>query len=144
MIGLTVQNFVSAAIGLSVLLALIRGITIRQGKTIGNLWVDLTRSVLYVLMPLSIILAILLISQGVVQTFDSYTTVQTIEGSNQIIPLGPAASQIAIKQLGTNGSGFFGVNSAFPYENPTPFSNFCKYFQYYLSLAHLFLLMERC
>lgn len=126
MIGLTVQNFVSAAIGLSVLLALIRGITKRQGKTIGNLWVDLTRSVLYVLMPLSIILAILLISQGVVQTFDSYTTVQTIEGSNQIIPLGPAASQIAIKQLGTNGGGFFGVNSAFPYENPTPFSNFLQ------------------
>jgi len=126
MIGLTVQNFVSPAIGLSVLLALIRGIIIRQGKTIGNLWVDLTRSVLYVLLPLSIILAILLISQGVVQTFDSYITVQTLEGSKQIIPLGPAASQIAIKQLGTNGGGFFGVNSAFPYENPNPISNFLQ------------------
>jgi potassium-transporting ATPase potassium-binding subunit len=126
MIGLTVQNFVSAAVGLSVLLALIKGISIRQGKTIGNLWVDLTRSVLYILIPLSLILAVLLISQGVVQTFSSYETAQTLEGSQQIIPLGPAASQIAIKQLGTNGGGFFGVNSAFPFENSTPFSNFLQ------------------
>jgi potassium-transporting ATPase potassium-binding subunit len=126
MIGLTVQNFVSAAVGLSVLLALVKGISIRQGKTIGNLWVDLTRSVLYVLIPLSLILSVLLISQGVVQTFSSYETVQTLEGSQQIIPLGPAASQIAIKQLGTNGGGFFGVNSAFPFENSTPISNFLQ------------------
>jgi K+-transporting ATPase ATPase A chain len=126
MIGLTVQNFVSAAVGLSVLLALVRGISIRQGKTIGNLWVDLTRSILYVLIPLSIIVAVLLISQGVVQTFSSYATAHTLEGSQQIIPLGPAASQIAIKQLGTNGGGFFGVNSAFPFENSTPFSNFLQ------------------
>lgn len=126
MIGLTVQNFVSAAVGLSVLLALVKGISIRQGKTIGNLWVDLTRSILYVLIPLAVIVAVLLVSQGVVQTFSSYETAKTLEGNQQIIPLGPAASQIAIKQLGTNGGGFFGVNSAFPFENSTPFSNFLQ------------------
>ena len=123
MIGLTVQNFVSAGVGIAVLLALSRAISIRKGKSLGNFWVDLTRSILYLLLPLSIILSILLISQGVVQTFSSYIVANTIEGVQQIIPLGPAASQIAIKQLGTNGGGFFGVNSAFPFENSTPFSN---------------------
>jgi K+-transporting ATPase ATPase A chain len=126
MIGLTVQNFVSAAVGISVLLALSRAISIRKGNTIGNFWTDLTRTVLYLLLPTSIILSVLLISQGVVQTFSSYLTATTLEGLEQVIPLGPAASQIAIKQLGTNGGGFFGVNSAFPFENFTPFSNFLQ------------------
>ncbi len=123
-LGLTVQNFVSAATGIAVLFALIRGFVLRQKKTIGSFWVDLTRSTLYVLLPLSFILAIVLVSQGVVQTFGPYKDVAMLEsGTAQTIPLGPAASQIAIKQLGTNGGGFFGVNSAFPLENPTAFSN---------------------
>lgn len=126
MVGLAVQNFVSAATGFAVLLALIRALVQRQGKTLGNFWVDMVRSTLYILLPLSVILAIVLVSQGVVQTFGSYVTLQTMQGADQIIPLGPAASQIAIKQLGTNGGGFFNVNSAFPFENPTPFSNFLE------------------
>ena len=126
MLGLTVQNFVSAAAGISVLLALSRAISLRKGSSLGNFWVDLTSSVLYLLLPLSVIVSVLLISQGVVQTFSSYLTATTLEGIEQVIPLGPAASQIAIKQLGTNGGGFFGVNSAFPFENFTPFSNFLQ------------------
>jgi K+-transporting ATPase ATPase A chain len=126
MAGLTVQNFVSAATGIAVILGLIRAFTKRNGSSIGNFWTDMVRSVLYVLLPLSIIMTLLLVSQGVVQTFSSYATVTTISGQEQIIPLGPAASQIAIKQIGTNGGGFFNVNSAFPFENPTPFSNFLE------------------
>jgi potassium-transporting ATPase potassium-binding subunit len=126
MLGLTVQNFVSAAAGISVLLALSRAISKRKENTIGNFWADLTRTVLYLLLPMSIILSVLLISQGVVQTFSSYVTATTLEGLKQVIPLGPAASQIAIKQLGTNGGGFFGANSSFPFENFTPFSNFLE------------------
>lgn len=123
-IGLTVQNFVSAATGIAVLFALIRGFIVRNQDTIGNFWVDLTRSTLYVLIPLSLLVAVLLVSQGVVQTLGAYHQVTALEsGAAQTIPLGPAASQIAIKQLGTNGGGFFGANSAFPLENPTPFSN---------------------
>lgn len=123
-IGLTVQNFVSAATGIAVLFVLIRGFVLRQTKTIGNFWVDLTKATLYILLPLSFILAIILVSQGVVQTFGPYHDITMLEsGAAQTIPLGPAASQIAIKQLGTNGGGFFGVNSAFPLENPTAFSN---------------------
>lgn len=123
-LGLTVQNFVSAATGIAVLFALIRGFILREKKSIGNFWADITKITLYVLLPLSFILAILLVSQGVVQTFGSYKDVTMLEsGAIQTIPLGPAASQIAIKQLGTNGGGFFGVNSAFPLENPTAFSN---------------------
>jgi K+-transporting ATPase ATPase A chain len=122
--GLTVQNFVSAATGIAVLFALTRGFVLKQKKTLGSFWVDLTRATLYILIPLSFIVALLLVSQGVVQTFDPYKEVTTLEGAaTQIIPLGPAASQIAIKQLGTNGGGFFGMNSAFPLENPTPLSN---------------------
>lgn len=128
MLGLTVQNFLSAATGISVFLALVRGIKGRQTSALGNYWVDMTRSVVYVLLPLSIILAILLISQGVIQNFSPYVTAQTIEGANQILPMGPAASQIAIKQLGTNGGGFFGLNSAHPFENPTPLSNWLEMF----------------
>ena len=123
-IGLTVQNFVSAAVGISVLFALIRGFIVKKQVTIGNFWKDLTRITLYVLIPLSLVLAIILVSQGVVQTFSSYQSVYTLEsGVIQTIPLGPAASQIAIKQLGTNGGGFFGANSAYPLENPTTLSN---------------------
>jgi K+-transporting ATPase ATPase A chain len=126
MIGLTVQNFVSAATGIAVLLALIRGISRKTTDKLGNFWSDLTRSILYVLLPLSMLLAVVLVGQGVVQNFKTYETVQTLQGAQQIIPMGPAASQIAIKQLGTNGGGFFNANSAHPFENPTPFSNFLE------------------
>ncbi len=126
MTGLTVQNFLSAAAGIAVLIALIRGIVTKKGNTIGNFWVDVTRSVLYILLPLSVILSILLLSQGVVQNFHHYINASTLDGYKQTIPFGPAASQIAIKQLGTNGGGFFNANSAFPFENPTPFSNFLQ------------------
>ena len=123
-IGLTVQNFISAGVGIAVLFALIRGFTAKNKKTIGCFWHDLVRAILYILLPLSMILAVLLISQGVVQTFSGYTEIRTLEdGASQFLPLGPAASQIAIKQLGTNGGGFFGMNSAYPFENPTAFSN---------------------
>jgi len=126
-LGLTVQNFVSAATGMAVLFVLIRGFILKQKDTLGNFWVDLTRSTLYVLIPLSFVVAIILVSQGVVQTFGAYKIIHTLQnGIAQIIPLGPAASQIAIKQLGTNGGGFFGANSAFPLENPTAFSNFIE------------------
>lgn len=127
MLGLSVQNFVSAAAGMAVLVAFIRGIVRHTTKTIGNFWVDLTRSTLYILLPLSIVLALALVSQGVVQTFSEYRTINILQSSaEQALPLGPAASQIAIKQLGTNGGGFFNVNSAHPFENPTPFSNFLE------------------
>ncbi|MDR3061627.1 MAG: potassium-transporting ATPase subunit KdpA [Dysgonamonadaceae bacterium] len=128
MIGLTVQNFVSAATGIAVFAALVRGITGQTVQSIGNFWVDLTRSVLYILLPLSIIWAVLLAGEGVVQNINPYTEAITLEGVTQIIPQGPAASQIAIKQLGTNGGGFFNTNSAHPLENPTPFSNFLELF----------------
>lgn len=155
MAGLTVQNFVSAATGMAIVVALIRGFARRSVETIGNFWVDLTRSTLYILLPLSFVLALLLAGQGVVQTFSSYHTVPLVESveydapkldasgqpvkdakgnavtekvtqKEQTIAVGPAASQIAIKQLGTNGGGFFNVNSSHPFENPTPFSNFLE------------------
>jgi len=128
MSGLTVQNFVSAATGIAVLLALIRGLTRKTTDVLGNFWTDMTRTILYILLPLSIILTIALVGQGAVQTFSHYIKATTLQGASQIIPLGPAASQIAIKQLGTNGGGFFGTNSAHPFENPTPFSNFLELF----------------
>jgi K+-transporting ATPase ATPase A chain len=121
-----VQNFVSAATGIAVLLALIKGISRKGTDKIGNFWTDITRSTLYVLLPLSIFLAVLLVSQGVVQNFKKYETVRTLQGAQQVIPMGPAASQVAIKQLGTNGGGFFNANSSHPFENPTPFSNFLE------------------
>nr|WP_225778522.1 potassium-transporting ATPase subunit KdpA [Pseudomonas sp. Marseille-Q3773] len=123
MLGLTVQNFVSAATGLAVLVALCRGIARRSATTLGNFWVDMTRATLYGLLPLCLLLALLLVWQGVPQTLADYAHAVTLQGSEQTIPLGPAASQIAIKQLGTNGGGFFGVNSAHPFENPTAWSN---------------------
>ena len=155
MLGLCVQNFISAASGMAVLIALIRGFSRRNTQGIGNFWVDMTRTVLYILMPLSFIFALVLVSQGVVQTVKPYVTVnliesvgyvapklddkgkaitdnqgkvvtETIKNIQQTLALGPAASQIAIKQLGTNGGGFFNVNSAHPYENPTPLTNFLE------------------
>jgi K+-transporting ATPase ATPase A chain len=155
MLGLAVQNFVSAATGIAVLAALIRGFTRKQAGTIGNFWTDLTRATFYILLPLSLVLAVVLVSQGVVQTFGPYVTAQTVEKieyeepkkgaddkplvdregkpvlekkttQEQTLPLGPAASQVAIKQLGTNGGGFFNVNSAHPFENATPISNFLE------------------
>ncbi len=123
MIGLTVQNFVSAATGIAVVIALTRGLARRTANTIGNFWVDLTRSVLWVLLPLSLMVALVLVSQGVIQNFSPYHTVQTLEGTRQTIAMGPVASQEAIKELGTNGGGFFNANSAHPFENPTPLSN---------------------
>jgi K+-transporting ATPase ATPase A chain len=133
MLGLTVQNFVSAAMGMAVLSAFIRGIVRHNAKTIGNFWVDLTRTILYILLPLSLVVALVLISQGVVQTFNPYKPVTLLQPvvdakgntvTEQVLAVGPAASQIAIKQLGTNGGGFFNVNSAHPFENATPLSNF--------------------
>jgi K+-transporting ATPase ATPase A chain len=155
MLGLSVQNFLSAATGMAVLIALIRGFARRNAETLGNFWVDLTRGMLYILLPLSFILALGLVSQGVVQTFGAYATAPLVqpvtyeqakldtdgrpmtdaggkpltepaEAKEQTLALGPAASQIAIKQLGTNGGGFFNVNSAHPFENPTPLSNFLE------------------
>ncbi|WP_129628262.1 potassium-transporting ATPase subunit KdpA [Candidatus Oscillochloris fontis] len=132
MLGLNVQNFLSAATGMAVLIALIRGLRARSSATIGIFWVDLIRSILYILLPLALILACLLVSQGVVQSFSPSIEVVLLQNtidtdghlvSTQNLPLGPAASQIAIKQLGTNGGGFFNVNSAHPFENPTPLSN---------------------
>src|SRR3984885_5135723 len=155
MLGLGVQNFLSAATGMAVLMALIRGFALKQAQQIGNFWVDLTRATLYVLLPLSLLLAVVLAGQGVVQSFKPYQTAalvnpitvdepvtdaagnpvkdekgnpqtKSVRVDSQTIPLGPAASQIAIKQLGTNGGGFFNVNSAHPFENPTPLSNFLE------------------
>jgi K+-transporting ATPase ATPase A chain len=128
MTGLSVQNFVSAATGNSVLLALIRGISRTSTKTIGNFWVDLTRTIVYLLLPFCIIFALFLVSQGVIQNFHSYVEAKTLAYEIQNIPMGPVASQIAIKQLGTNGGGFFNANSTHPFENPTPLSNFLETF----------------
>ena len=124
MAGLAVQNFVSAAVGMAVLAAVVRGISRRSTSGIGNFWRDLYRTIAYILLPLAIVLAVVLISQGVVQTFDGHATATTLQGAEQTIARGPAASQIAIKQLGTNGGGFYNSNSSVPFENPTPISNF--------------------
>lgn len=126
MAGLGVQNFLSAATGLAVMAAVARGFSCASAAGLGNVWADLVRATLYVLLPLSFALAVVLVSQGVVQSFAPYATATTLAGAEQVIPLGPAASQVAIKQLGTNGGGFFGLNSAHPLENPTPLSNFLQ------------------
>ena len=135
MVALTVQNFVSAATGMAILVALIRGFIQKQVNTIGNFWVDLVRTVLYILLPLSLVFALALVSQGMPQTFNPSATATLLQATKdsigkpvteQSIALGPVASQIAIKQLGTNGGGFYNVNSAHPYENPTPLSNFLE------------------
>ena len=126
MVGMTVHNFTSAATGIAVAVALVRGFTRRTARTIGNFYVDAFRSILYVLMPLSVVFALVLVWQGVPQNLDAYTQVTTLEGAKQLIAQGPVASQDAIKLLGTNGGGFFNANSAHPYENPTPLSNFLQ------------------
>jgi K+-transporting ATPase ATPase A chain len=123
MAGLAVRNFVSAATGIAVALALTRGLVRKSSTTIGNFWVDMTRSTLYILLPIAFVGALVLVSQGVIQTFASSISVHTLQGATQVIPLGPVASQEAIKELGTNGGGFFNANSAHPFENPTTFSN---------------------
>ena len=166
MLGLAVQNFLSAATGIAVLVAVVRGFVRRSANSIGNFWIDMTRSTLYILVPFSLVIALLLASQGVVQNFRSYvdvplvehtTAVETVKDAagntvkdaagkdvtkettvaTQTLPMGPAASQIAIKQLGTNGGGFFNANSAHPYENPTPFSNFIEMLAIFLIPAGL-------
>ena len=126
MLGLTVQNFLSAAVGLSAAMAVIRGFTRKNTDEIGNFWVDLTRSVLYLLLPLAIVWALIFASQGVVQTLGPYVISHGLEGAEQAIALGPTASQDAIKFLGTNGGGFFNANSAHPFENPTPLTDFLQ------------------
>ena len=126
MTALTVQNFVSAAAGIAVAIALVRGFARKQAKTIGNFWVDLTRGTIYLLLPLSLLFALFLCVQGVPQTLKANHTITTVEGSKQIIAVGPVASQEAIKMLGTNGGGFFNANSAHPFENPTPLTNFVE------------------
>jgi K+-transporting ATPase ATPase A chain len=128
MAGLTVQNFVSAAAGLAIAIAVVRGFARKESKTLGNFWVDLTRGTLYVLLPISIVAALFLCSQGVIQNLKPYTTVTTVEGAKQTIAQGPVASQEAIKELGTNGGGFFNANSGHPFENPTPLTNFVEMF----------------
>jgi K+-transporting ATPase ATPase A chain len=124
MAGLTVQNFVSAAVGIVVVVALIRGIVARSGREIGNFWQDLVRTLLYILLPISIVGALFLVSQGVIQNLGDSSVIHTLTGGSQILGQGPVASQEAIKELGTNGGGFFNVNSAFPFENPSGLTNF--------------------
>ena len=133
MLALTVQNFVSAASGMATLVALVRGFRQHSSEEIGNFWVDMVRSTLYILLPLSLVLAVVLVSQGVMQNLDAYKPATLVQATTdadgkpvteQLLPMGPAASQVAIKQLGTNGGGFFNVNSAHPFENPTPLANF--------------------
>ncbi|KFN37754.1 potassium-transporting ATPase subunit A [Smithella sp. F21] len=126
MLGLTVQNFTSASIGIVAAIAVIRGFVRKSTTAIGNFWVDLNRCVLYVLLPLVVILSLVLVSQGVVQTLSPSVTAKTLEGKQQVIAVGPVASQVAIKQIGTNGGGFFNTNSAHPFENPTPLTDFLE------------------
>ena len=123
MLGMSLQNFLSAATGIAVAFALMRGLVFKKSAHLGNAWVDLWRCNIYILLPIATIIALLLMSQGVVQTLSTYMDVQTLQGDTQTIALGPVASQEAIKMLGTNGGGFFNANSAHPFENPTPFSN---------------------
>ena len=126
MVGLTFHNFVSAATGIAIAAALVRGIARSSVKTLGNFWVDLTRTTYYLLLPLCAVFAIFLVSQGMIQNFDAYTKAATLEGTEQVIAQGPMASQVAIKMLGTNGGGFVNANAAHPFENPTPLSNFIQ------------------
>jgi potassium-transporting ATPase potassium-binding subunit len=128
MFGLAVQNFVSAAVGIAVLVALIRGLAARSGSSLGNFWQDLVRILLYILLPISIVAALVLASQGVIQNLSDYSVIHTLTGGTQILGQGPVASQEAIKMLGTNGGGFFNVNSAFPFENPSGFTNVVEMF----------------
>jgi K+-transporting ATPase ATPase A chain len=137
MAALTVQNFVSAGVGIAAAVALMRGFARHQTDKLGNFWVDLTRATVYVLLPISLVAALFLCSQGAIQNFRSYTSVKTVEGATQTIAQGPVASQEAIKMLGTNGGGFFNANSAHPYENPTPLTNFLQVFLIFMIPAGL-------
>ena len=137
MTALTVQNFTSAAAGIAVAIALVRGFARQESKTIGNFWVDMTRAIVYILLPLAIVASLVFVSQGVIQNWDPYTKATTVEGATQTIAQGPVASQEAIKELGTNGGGFFNANSAHPFENPTPFSTFFQVFLIFLIPAGL-------
>src|SRR5487761_1833325 len=144
MAGLAFHNFVSAATGIAVAIAIIRGFARRSARTLGNFWFDLTRATLWLLLPLSIVLALVLVWQGVPDNFEPYVHAQTVEGAAQIIAEGPVASQEAIKELGTNGGGFFNANSAHPYENPTPLTNLLEMlaiFAIAAGLTHTFGLM---
>lgn len=132
MLGLTVQNFLSAATGIAVAIALIRGLARHTTATIGNAWIDLFRATIWILLPLSLLFSIVLISQGVIQNFNAYSQITTLEGPTQTLAMGPVASQEAIKMLGTNGGGFFNANSAHPYENPTPLINFLQMLSIFL------------
>ncbi len=132
MAALTVQNFASAAAGMAVAIALVRGFARQEKKTNGNFWVDVTRATIYILLPLSIVATLLYVSQGAIQNLKPYTEITTVEGVKQLIAQGPVASQEAIKQLGTNGGGFFGANAAHPFENPTPLSNLLAMFLIFL------------
>ena len=137
MTALTVQNFLSAAAGIAIAIALVRGFARQQARTIGSFWVDMTRAVVYILLPLSLIGSVVLASQGVIQNLNPYTKVTTVEGATQTIPQGPVASQEAIKMIGTNGGGFFNANSAHPFENPTPFTNLIQMLMIFLIPAGL-------
>jgi potassium-transporting ATPase potassium-binding subunit len=137
MVALTVQNFASAAVGIAVAIALTRGFARQQTNSLGNFWVDLTRATLYILLPLSVLAALFLCGQGVIQNFHPYTTAKTLEGAKQVIAQGPVASQEAIKMLGTNGGGFFNANSAHPFENPTPLTNLLQMFLIFVIPAGL-------
>jgi K+-transporting ATPase ATPase A chain len=137
MLGLTVQNFLSAATGLVVVIALVRGFSRHSAKAIGNVWVDLTRATVWVLLPLSLLLALFFVSQGVIQNLSAYLQASTLEGGAQTLAMGPVASQLAIKMLGTNGGGFFNANSAHPFENPTALANFVQMMAIFLIPAAL-------
>src|SRR5689334_2866094 len=137
MVGLATHNFFSAAAGIAIAIALVRGFARHTSEKIGNFWVDLTRGTVYVLLPLSVVIAVLFVSQGVIQNFSPYTNAATLEGGSQIIAQGPVASQEAIKMLGTNGGGFFNANSAHPFENPTPVTNFIQMLSIFLIPAGL-------
>jgi potassium-transporting ATPase potassium-binding subunit len=137
MLGLAVQNFVSAATGIAVAILIMRGITRKTTENLGNFWIDITRCIVYILIPISFVFALILVGQGVVQSFSPNITSTTLQGMHQVIPMGPAASQISIKMLGTNGGGFFNANAAHPFENPTPFSNFIQMLSIFLIPAGL-------
>lgn len=126
MLGLTVQNFLSAAVGISVAIAVLRAFTKKETKTIGNFWVDLTRTIIYILLPLSVLYSLVFVSQGVIQNLNPYIKAHSIQGVEQVIAQGPAASQVAIKFIGTNGGGFFNANSAHPYENPNALTDYMQ------------------
>jgi K+-transporting ATPase ATPase A chain len=143
MLALTVQNFLSAATGIVVVIALVRGFVARSSASIGNFWVDITRVTAYVLLPLSLVFALVLVGQGVIQNFGAYQEVTTLQASPQSIAMGPVASQEAIKMLGTNGGGFFNTNSAHPYENPTPLANFLQMLSIFLIPAALVFMFGR-